>query len=64
MTMFKEYRFEDPAKAIQKRKQLKQEYGYDFPIYKIQLPTEEKTQKEFLAVVYPYGLQPNPKRRK
>ena len=57
--MYKEYRFVDPAKAIQKRKQLKQEFGYDFPLYKL-----EHQGHEWLGIVFPEGLQPNPKRRK
>jgi hypothetical protein len=57
--MYKEYRFYDPEKAIKKSKQLKNDFGYTFPIYKIQ-----QGEKEFLSLVYPAGLQPNPKRRK
>lgn len=57
--MYREYKFVDPAKAIQKRKELKRAYGYDFPLYKIQAPSG----KEWLGLVYPLGLQPNPKRK-
>jgi hypothetical protein len=57
--MYKEYRFVDPTKAINKRKELKQTYGYDFPLYKIDLDG-----KQWLGIVYPEGLQPNPKRRR
>jgi IMP dehydrogenase/GMP reductase len=57
--MYKEYRFFDPEKAMQKKQQLKQTYGYNFDVYKIQNPTG----KEFLSIVHPVGLQPNPKRR-
>ena len=60
MTMYKEYKFVDPVKAIQKRKELKKEYGYDFPLYKLQMPSGQ----EWLGIVHPVGLQPNPKRRK
>jgi len=59
--VYKEYRFpvNEPTKAINKRKQLKQDFGYDFPLYKIDLDN-----KQWLSIVYPEGLQPNPKRRR
>ena len=56
--MYKEYRFDNPTKAIEKRKQLKQDFGYDFPLYKIQLHNNE-----YLSLIHPVGLQPNPKRK-
>jgi hypothetical protein len=61
MSMYKEFRFNiaEPTKAIDKRKQLKHDFGYDFPLYKIQLGD-----KEYLSLVHPVGLQPNPKRRR
>lgn len=50
----------DEEKAAKKQQQLQDTYGYKFPIYKIQNPSG----KEWFAMVYPKGLQPNPKRKR
>lgn len=68
--MYKEYRFpiKKAHQAALKQYELKKEFGYKIPIYKIELSNKEfpsmPTEKEFLSIVLPVGLVPNPKRRK
>lgn len=58
--MYQEYRWpiKDENKAAKKIAELKQTYGYRFPVYKIQ----DLDGNEYLSVVYPKGLEPNPKK--
>ena len=56
--MYKEYRFANPDKAAKKKEQLEKDYGYKFPVYQIELDNHK-----WLSIVYPNGLQPNPKKK-
>jgi hypothetical protein len=56
--MYKEYKFENPRKAIEKKKQIRQIYGINIPIYEIEMPSGKK----WFTIVHPVGLQP--KKRK
>lgn len=58
--MYKEYRWpiKDENKASKKIYQLEKDYGYTFPVYRIQTPDGE----DYLSVVYPEGLQPKTKK--
>lgn len=58
--MFKEYKFETAAKAIEKKRKMRLEYGFNMPIYKIQMPSG----KQWFSIVHPVGLQPNPRRKR